>query len=75
MLHSRNLEYQHPTSPLVIGLNMFENNLVYVPLSKQVRCAQDARFTSMLEKLRQTSIRYPVTREILEELRLLQLTP
>ena len=53
---------------------MIVNNLLYVPLTEQVRCAQDAQHTNMLESLRQTSIRYPVTQHILDALKRLQLT-
>ena len=74
ILNPSKTEFRDPTSPLVIGLLMLINNILYIPLTEQVRCAQDARHTSMLEKLRQTSIRYPVTQEILNDLKQLQLS-
>ena len=74
MLNPQNILYNDPTSPLVIGLNMLINNLVYLPLTEQVRCAEDPIHTEMLNTLRKTNVRFPVTQDILTTLRARQLT-
>ena len=74
MLNPQNILYNDPTSPLVIGLNMLVNNLVYLPLTEQVRCADDPIHTEMLNTLRRTNVRYPVTPDVLTTLRGRQLT-
>ena len=69
MLNPQNILYNDPTSPLVIGLNILINNLVYLPLTEQVRCAEDPIHTEILNALRKTNVRFPVTQDILTTLR------